>query len=450
GATLYVDTGNYALLESLTLSGTATRGFGIDEGFVMTGPTQPGHTASLFPIVPNERQWALLDLSDTDFVTISNLQLRDANRGVLMTGGEEAVEFDNIEAFGHVNEGIYVSQLNAPLATWTGLNVHDNGQTGLYVSGTLGGIDQLKASHNHGSGGLYADGSLGFLTNSQLTDNSGYGAYLYYPGAPRVQGNLFQGNSNTGLNFNVGGSTQALVGSTDLAAGLGNRFLNNGNGGAYFSGNALVVGNVASGNLGNGVYGIGMSGGEMRQNVVYGNSNGVYMYSGTVAENRVYNNVGTGIWLSTATATGNTTYSNTVGLYAQGNSVLRSNLVYANATVGVQLNGSSSQFIGNTVYQTTGDAVQLYGSASNARFIDNILWAGAGGVALNVDANSQNGFTSNFNIFQGAVGIWQGTQRATLTAWRQANFQDLDSQATDPLFVDIDGADGKLGYFSVA
>ena len=48
-----------------------------------------------------------------------------------VVGGEEAVEFDNIEAFGHVNEGIYVSQLNAPLATWTGLNVHDNGQTGV-------------------------------------------------------------------------------------------------------------------------------------------------------------------------------------------------------------------------------------------------------------------------------------------------------------------------------
>ncbi|RZL38827.1 MAG: hypothetical protein EOP35_04955, partial [Rubrivivax sp.] len=456
GATLYVDTGNYALLESLTLSGTATRGFGIDEGFRLTGPTLAGHLASLFPIVPNERTWALLDLSDTDFVTISNLQLRDANRGILLTGGADAVELNRIEAFGHVNEGIYASQLNAGLQTWTGLNVHDNGQTGLVVSGTLGGIDQLTASRNRGNGGLYADGSLGFLINSTLTDNIGQGAYLYYPAAVRVQGNLFQGNSGSGLNYNVGGSSQALVGGA-IGSGLGNRFLNNANGGAIISGNALVWGNVASGNMGNGNYGIGMSGGEARQNVVYGNANGLYMYSGLVTDNRIYSNdpgtagsYGVGLWLSTATATGNTVYSNRVGVYTQGNSVLRSNLVYANTAAGVQLNGSSPQFIGNTVYQTTGDAVQLYGSAASAKFIDNILWAGTGGVALNIDANSQNGFTSNFNIFQGAVGIWQGTQRSSLTAWRQANFQDLDGQATDPLFVDIDGADGKLGYFSAA
>ena len=443
GATLYVDTGNYPLFESLTLSGTATRGYGIDEGFVMTGPTQAGHSAVLFPIVGNERSWALLDLSDTDFVSISNLVLRDGQRGLLINGGAETVDLDHIEAYGNVYEGINATT-TSPLQTWSYINVHDNGGTGLYESGTLSGVDHLTAINNRGDG-FYAEGTLGFLTNSTLTGNSRYGGYIYYTNGTRVQSNLFQGNGNTGL-YLLNNSGTALVGSTDLNAGLGNQFIGNFYGGASFNGSVVVAGNVAANNTGNGSWGISVNYGEVRDNVVYGNVGGIYGYSATTADNRVYNNAGYGIYAPYGTVTGNTVYSNDVGFYAYGNAVVRSNLFYANRTAGVRLEGSAPQFIGNTVYQLTGDAVELYGSASNAVFVDNILWAGTGGVALSIDANSQNGFTSNFNIFQGAVGIWQGTQRATLASWRQASFQDLDSQATDPLFVDIDGADNQLGY----
>ncbi|WP_083749014.1 right-handed parallel beta-helix repeat-containing protein, partial [Pelomonas sp. KK5] len=445
GATLYVDTGNYPQFESLTLSGTASRGYGIDEGFVMTGPTGEGHVASLFPIVPNERTWALLDMSDTDFVSISHLQLRDAQRGLLTYGGTEALDLDDIEAYGMVYEGINANT-TSPLATWTGLYMHDNGGTGLVGYGTLGGIDQLVSSNNRTDGLYWESGSLGFITGSTFSANSRFGAYLYYSGATRIQSSTFQGNGNTGLNMPVSSSTQALVGSTDLSLNLGNRFIGNANGGASFSGNVLVAGNVASGNTGNGSYGISISSGEARLNVIFGNVNGLYAYNSTSAENRVYNNAGYGIYAPYGTVTGNTIYGNDVGFYAYGNAVVRSNLIYANRSVGAQFQGSSPQFIGNTVYQTAGDAIQLYGSASSARFIDNIIWVAAGGgVGLNVASDSQVGFVSDYNIFQGAVGIWQGTQRGTLTAWQQASFGDANSQFTDPLFVNLLGADGTLG-----
>src|SRR3990167_298762 len=194
GATLYVDTGDYPMIDSVALSGTVNRGLGIDEGFTMTGPTDEGASATLFPIVPNERAWALLDLSDTDFVSISHLRLLDAQRGIQVGGGTESLDLDHIVAWGHTQEGIR-AEMSSQLATWSNLDLRNNGvfgstsAAGLYISGTLGGLDTVTSVGNHGHG-LYAySGSLGAVTNSSFTGNRSGGAFLYYAGASRLQGN---------------------------------------------------------------------------------------------------------------------------------------------------------------------------------------------------------------------------------------------------------------------
>ena len=82
-----------------------------------------------------------------------------------------------------------------------------------------------------------------------------------------------------------------------------------------------------------------------------------------------------------------------------------------------------------------------------------MIWTGAGdGIA--VAADSQSGFTSDFNLFYtsgaGTVGSWQGADRASLLSWQTATFGDKNSLFGDPLFVDADGADGILGFQSAA
>ncbi|MBK7765952.1 MAG: right-handed parallel beta-helix repeat-containing protein [Sulfuritalea sp.] len=444
GAMLYVDNGSYPMIDPVALSGTISRGLGIDEGFTMTGPTDDGTSATLFPIVPNEKTWALIDLSDTDFVSIAHLRLIDANRGILVGGGSEVVDIDHIQASGHAQEGIYADSAS-PLQTWSNLDLRNNGNTGLYLQGSLGGLDTVTSVGNQGYGLYVYSGSLGALTNSSFTGNRSGGAYLYYAGANRVQGNLFQGNAGTGLTLYASGSS--LVGSTDLSAGLGNRFIGNTGHGLSSSGSSLLVaGNVASGNTESG---INVSSGDVQRNVSFGNKRGIEISSGTATDNRVYANTLEGLYASSSTVTGNTSYSNATGLYMQSGGTARSNLIYANSSQGALLQYSGPQFIGNTVYQTAGNAVTLQGSIDNARLIDNILWT-LNGSAIVVAADSQDGFVSDFNIFQGAVGVWQGTQRNSLAAWRNAAFTDASSLYADPLFVDIDGADGVLGYASAA
>ncbi len=128
------------------------------------------------------------------------------------------------------------------------------------------------------------------------------------------------------------------------------------------------------------------------------------------------------------------------------------NVVYANSNSGVEvLNATGTDVVNNTVYQLAGTAILVASNGSGTVLTNNII------VALNalgvvVANNAQNGFVSGFNIFQiggaGQTGQWQGSNRQTLTSWRQASQQDATSIDTDPLFVDPDGADGVLGYVS--
>ena len=66
--------------------------------------------------------------------------------------------------------------------------------------------------------------------------------------------------------------------------------------------------------------------------------------------------------------------------------------------------------------------------------------------------DSQTGFQSDYNDFYvtgaGRVALWQNVQRPTLAAWRTTAFTDANSLSVDPSFVDFDGADNTLGYFS--
>ena len=81
---------------------------------------------------------------------------------------------------------------------------------------------------------------------------------------------------------------------------------------------------------------------------------------------------------------------------------------------------------------------------------NNILWVNAG-YDLNVDAPSQVGFDSDYNLFNKSVdpnahiGFW-GSVKNLLADWTTATNRDGNSLFGDPKFVDINGADDVLGY----
>ncbi len=72
------------------------------------------------------------------------------------------------------------------------------------------------------------------------------------------------------------------------------------------------------------------------------------------------------------------------------------------------------------------------------------------GAALNVSADSQGGFQSDYNNLyatgNGKIAIWQNQIRSTLATWRTTAFTDSNSLSVNPQFVSMAGADGIVGY----
>ena len=68
---------------------------------------------------------------------------------------------------------------------------------------------------------------------------------------------------------------------------------------------------------------------------------------------------------------------------------------------------AGATLLNNTVYQPTGNAVQIQNSSQNIVLRNNILWAKAG-YDISVDSTSEQGFRSDYNdlvITSGAAGL---------------------------------------------
>ena len=93
-----------------------------------------------------------------------------------------------------------------------------------------------------------------------------------------------------------------------------------------------------------------------------------------ISDNRVYHNSNVGIAAyGGGTLSGNTVYSNSIGIYTTNvygyySVQIANNLVYANLNEGIELNlaGNGTQLVNNTVYQRAGDAVLVQGGGGRA------------------------------------------------------------------------------------
>ncbi len=450
--TLFVDNGNYPALYPTVISPVAD--VGDDAGFVFTGPTDASRVARLSPANPL-RPSPVLELHDADFTTLRHFELFGGTMGVWAHSGTTHLVAGHLNIHDNAMEGLRFDPVRDALGNRVdnGPVISDLGHTSLVRNGLSGGLGRRS--------GLYVDGLVDRLHHVTVTHSGDRGMELIRPGAARVEGSRIAHNGGTGVfvdNTGFPAALKAVIGHDDLSQGLGNIIDDNQQYGIQALDGVRIVGNTVSNTRGVQNFGILGSGAtapngvEVVWNAVYDNQHGV-AFAKSVQNNRVYHNLGTGILLS-GQVEQNVVYSNDVGIRTVHG--LKHNLVYANASQGIAIQSSLSldfhvHIVNNTVVQATGNAVEVERATPNVHLLNNILWTQAG-YNIVVDNTSQQGFTSDFNVLHttrsGKVALWQGIDRPTLAAWQNTTFQDLNSVARDPLFVNMLGADGRLGYFS--
>jgi len=418
GDTIKVDAGNYSLNGDIVLK-AAESGITIEGYFNPNSPTEKavlnrGNTSS----------GAVFTLDGASNVTIDHLGLTGALYGLQSTYqvASNNATVSNCEIFGDASYAIYLIG-GADNFTLMGSNIHndDQGISGQYISNitiTNNIIHDLRLR------GISISSNGGTITGNEVYNVTGVAAIEAYGGTGliTVGNNLAHDNTTTGI----------IIGNSVL--GIGNK--------AY--------------NQTNGAIGIQVAGGEARGNLAYGNATGISVGAGLADQNRVYDNYKVGISVSSgATASQNDVYSNGIGIQGDGSPTILNNLVYSNTTLGIWItNGVAAQVISNTVYQPTGDAIDLLSSENNFQFqhmkvSNNILWAQAG-YDLNFTDHVAIGLQSDYNDLYvtgaGNVARISTQDYPALSDWTYEYGFDAHSISADPQFVNINGADGLLGY----
>ncbi|MCC6511986.1 MAG: right-handed parallel beta-helix repeat-containing protein, partial [Pirellulaceae bacterium] len=435
GQTINIDSGTDLVPTPLVIGNVAD--VSDDEGFTLAGAISASPTPQNISVtlVHNDpvSNGANIELSDADLTTLRNIRVVGGQNAILVRNQSNQVLLDNIESHSATQAGIRV-------------------EAGSSIS-----VNRLRTLSNGGQG-FFSEGTVSSITSSQAIGNGAAGFLLRSPGPVRIESSLASGNFGNGIEVTNVGLAMATVGSSDLTLGKGNQVFSNLGNGLWAAGNVNVEGNTIYGQNTVGTVGIRLElGASARANVVFNNQRGIQATGGgNVDRNRVYNHASYGISADiTGSLSGNVVYSNSVGisLGSSQQGVVENNLVYANTDVAVQSLSTTTTpglIKNNTIYQPSGDGIRLT-NADHVQLRNNIIWVGAG-YGIRLLPLNVTGFVSDYNLIyttgNGAVGRRANNDWKTLSEWSTAMSSDANSLAVDPLFVDLDGADNRLGYFS--
>ena len=424
GDVIDVDQGTYTLSSNIVIaaahSGVTIRGF--------YDPANPTHVATINRNSTVAGSY-VFDIQAATGVTLDHLTVVGGDVGVNAAdnSGSANLTVSNSEIDGSATDGIYIGAVNAG-AILSGNRVHD-------ITG------------GYRSTGIYVRQTQATIAGNTVYDEPFFGINVETGNNSTISGNTVY-NDGTGIN-------------ADTVTISGNIAYNNPTAGIVVSGTSMVTGNTTYNDTGSGAYpqaGIEVYGGTVQGNISYGNNYGVVVFgSGTISNNRLYNNSIAGISGGNgSTFSANVIYGNGWGIQINSASNaasrgpgLNNNLIYGNTSGGIQLiGGDITPIDNNTIYQTTGDAIDVYpfeGSYSTGVDVrNNILWVTTG-YDIRVDPNSQAGTTVDFNDLYttgtGKVGLWQNLDRNALSDWQLASLQDGNSISADPLFVNASAGD---------
>jgi autotransporter-associated beta strand protein/parallel beta-helix repeat protein len=454
--TVYIDTGYYVNVRNVVISNDVN--IGVGGGATFTGPVMPGHAAIMDRQNPNSGA-TNIELNDGNFVTLENLTLTGANLGLWVHNQSTHLNANHLTVSNNSGDGIRIESDSAQTAV-NSLTAFGNAGTGITVATGIASLSNSLA-YNNGNIGmyLYNQGAV-TVSNNLAYNNANYGIDLTSAGGALVEDNEVYGSS-TGIWVSSGNSGgPSLVGSTNLALGLGNKVHNNSYRGIYAQNSVVVGGNSVYNQTNSSAAGIELYQATAQSNVVYNNAEGIYTTyytSGTILDNRVYGNSVAGIdAYNSSLVQGNTVYSNGIGIigdnYYGFTGTISNNVVYANSQEAILIHHAQpgATVVNNTIYQTAADGVDVDTGSSGLNLRNNIVWT-TSGYDLSIASDSQVGFQSDYNILYttgtGQVAFWQAKARSTLAVWQNTAFTDQNSLSTNPLFI-TNVANTAVGYIS--
>jgi Ca2+-binding RTX toxin-like protein len=365
----------------------------------------------------------------------------NSRHGIFASGPIEVLE--NITAIGNGSWGVtvtgVVSQLNDSL-----FRNNLSGGISLNNAGAIS-VSSLEASGNSGSG-IQIYGTNVDASSISTFENTGIGLFIVGTNVS-VQQVQSYANGSTGIYIS---SPAGVIGSQDLTAGLGNLVYNNLHG-ISTQGNVVVSGNTVFGHAsGDGISGTG----QVMHNVVHSNRRGIVASGGVVYGNRIYNHDEGLRLIGNANIERNVIYTNNYGVRVSANNysgTIANNLIYDNSQYSLLVTSATSNaVIRNNTFYELGSTNILGIQQSAGPSIRNNIFSLGNGTAIVLDLASQLNFRSDFNLFDvrssGAVGVWQNQTRQTLRDWQIASFDDEYSLAANPLFINPFGSDSILGY----
>ncbi|MEX2185792.1 MAG: right-handed parallel beta-helix repeat-containing protein [Pirellulales bacterium] len=437
GDVIHVDAGVYNLVKNVVIDAT-------DSGVRIEGPGAVGSTSI-----------AMLNRGST---TVGSF--------VIQISGADDVTLDSLDITGGEYGIVAVDSTDSDRLTVTSSEIHGNSKIGIYI-GPLNDDSRIEGNRLfvNQQGGIFASSNVGTIVHDNVlyTNNvPGFGGTGITINSSGPSGNksVVRDNEVYGNDLGISASGNALI------EVMGNLVHHNYSG-IRAANNVVVSQNEAYFNQGyhwSIGYGISASSATIVDNVTHDNDRGIDAGASTIRNNRIYHNRDTGIQAGGANLiVGNTIYGHALGVRMQNNDAILNNLLYDNANDSIWVwSGSGGRIENNTIYQsTTGDAIQVGGphpdqfvttfSAANLSIKNNILRV-AQGYAINVAADSEIGFASDYNDFvlagTGKLGRWEDRDFTSQADWFYELGFDRHSIVADPQFVDIDGADNVLGYDS--
>ncbi|MCA9246075.1 MAG: right-handed parallel beta-helix repeat-containing protein, partial [Planctomycetales bacterium] len=413
GDTILVDTGTYMLSGNTVITAA-------DAGVTIQGAVDPAHETTLNRGNTSTGSYVfeLVGLGGGG-VTFSDLRMTGAEHSIFAGSGSnsDGLTVRNSEFFGNRLSGIRL-EVGNDLAIVEDSLFHDN-DVGARLRGNASQITGNEIFNNRlgfeVSDVVLTAGTTSVFSDNYVHDNTAYGVAAIND-VVVVENTVFNQQESGGVGIQA----------TDSALVLNNVIFSNETG--------MLLGSL----VGVDATDIGIA----RANRIYDNDVGVQADRVSVVEqNIVYNNR---IGIRGAAQSGGTF-----------NGVVENNIVYANTETGIDISdarltdGLHARVINNTFYNTEGDALRI-GEASVDVEINSNIFSISGGHGLAVDATNTQQFTSDFNLFHvtpgGTAGRINTFDLPTLQDVKNVIFTDANSFATDPLFVDPDGADNSLGF----